>query len=155
MTDRSTTSEPHAGAPFGAMLRGALLPSVVAGLVAVVAVVLVRGGDALAGAVIGLVVAVGFFASGMFLLSRLVRDASPHAFFAVAMAVYLGQVLGLLFVIIAFKDAGWVDGPALGIVALVVTLVWQVFAMRALRRARVPVYDRPADDPASRGSEGP
>ena len=30
MTDRSTTSEPHAGAPFGAMLRGALAPSLVA-----------------------------------------------------------------------------------------------------------------------------
>ena len=155
MTDRSTSSEPHAGAPFGAMLRGALLPSVVAGLLAVAGVVLVRGVDALAGALIGLVVAVGFFASGLFLLSRLVRDASPHAFFAVAMAVYLGQVLGLLLVIIAFKDASWVDGPALGIVALVVTLVWQVFAMRALRRARVPVYDPPVDTPPSRGSEGP
>ena len=76
---------------------------------------------------------VAFFASGMFLLSRLVRSASPHAFFAVALAVYLGQVLVLLLVIIAFKDADWVDGVALGPVALVVTLAWQVFAMLALR----------------------
>ena len=37
MTDRSQSAAPHAGAPFGAMLRGALLPSLVAGLVAVVA----------------------------------------------------------------------------------------------------------------------
>ena len=146
MTDRSPTTEPHAGAPFGDMLRGALLPSLVAGLLAVVGVVLWRGGDSLAGALIGLVVAVGFFASGMFLLSRLVRSASPHAFFAVAMTVYLGQVIGLLLVIMAFKDADWVDGPALGIVALVVTIVWQVFAMVALRRARVPVYDPPTDE---------
>ena len=144
MTDRSPSTDPHAGAPFGAMLRGALLPSLVAGLVTVALVVLWRGGDALAGALIGLVVSVGFFASGMFLLSRLVRSASPHAFFAVAMAVYLGQVIALLLVILAFKDADWVDGVALGVVALVVTLVWQVFAMRALRRARVPVYDPPA-----------
>lgn len=147
MTDRSTSTEPHAGAPFGAMLRGALLPSLVAGLLAVVGVVLWRGGDALAGALIGLVVSIGFFASGMFLLSRLVRDASPHAFFAVAMTVYLGQVIALLLVIMAFKDADWVDGMALGVVALVVTLVWQVFAMVALRRARVPVYDAPASGP--------
>ena len=143
MTDRSPTTEPHAGAPFGDMLRGALLPSLVAGLLAVVGVVLWRGGDALAGALIGLVVAVGFFAPGMFLLSRLVRSASPHAFFAVAMAVYLGQVIALLLVILVFRDAPWVDGPALGVVALVVTLVWQAFAMRALRRARIPVYDAP------------
>ena len=130
MTDRSTSTEPHAGAPFGAMLRGALLPSLVAGVLTVVALVVVRGGDALAGALIGLVVSVGFFGS--------------------AMAVYLGQVIALLLVILAFKDAAWVDGPALGIVALVVTIVWQGFAMRALRTARVPVYDPPAADDAAR-----
>lgn len=39
---------------------------------------------------------------------------------------------------------------ALGIVALVVTIVWQGFAMRALRTARVPVYDPPAADGAAR-----
>ena len=147
MTDRTQSSEPHAGAPFGVMLRGALVPSVLAGLLAAVVLVGVRGVDALAGALIGLVVSVAFFASGMFLLSRLVRSASPHAFVAVALAVYLGQVLVLLLVIIAFKDADWVDGVALGLVALVVTVAWQVFAMLALRRARIPVYDtavRPA-----------
>lgn len=151
MTDRSPSTEPHAGAPFAAMLRGAFLPSAVAGVLAAVVLVLVRGGDALAGAAIGLVVALGFFASGMFLLSRLVRTANPQAFFAVAMAVYLGQVIALLLVIMAFKDAAWVDGIALGTTAFVVTIVWQVFAMRALRTARVPVYDQPADQPGSRG----
>ncbi len=147
MTDRTQSSEPHAGAPFGVMLRGALVPSVLAGLLAAVVLVGVRGVDALAGALIGLVVSVAFFASGMFLLSRLVRSASPHAFVAVALAVYLGQVLVLLLVIIAFKDADWVDGVALGLVALVVTVAWQVFAMLALRRARIPVYDAPSDRP--------
>jgi ATP synthase protein I len=147
MTDRSQSTEPHAGAPFGTMLRGALLPSLVAGLVAVVGVVVWRGTDALAGALIGLVVSIGFFASGMFLLSRLVRSANPQAFFAVAMSVYLGQVIALLLVIMAFKDATWVDGVALGVVALVVTIVWQGAAMLALRRARVLVYDEPRPDP--------
>ena len=146
MTDRSPSTEPHAGAPFGAMLRGALLPSLVAGAIAVGGTVVWRGTDALAGALIGLAVSIGFFASGMSLLSRLVRSASPHAFFAVAMAVYLGQVIVLLLVIIAFKDADWVDGRALGVVALVVTIVWQLAAMRALRHARIPVYDPPAGD---------
>src|SRR5215203_5322698 len=132
MTDRTQSTVPHAGAPFGVMLRGALVPSVLAGLLAAVVLVGVRGVDAVAGALIGLVVSVGFFASGMFLLSRLVRSANPQAFVAVAMAVYLGQVLVLLLVIIAFKDADWVDGVALGLVALVVTVAWQVFAMLAL-----------------------
>ena len=131
------------------MLRGALLPSTLAGLLTVGVLTVVRGTDALPGALIGLVVAVGFFASGMSLLSRLVRDANPATFFAVAMAVYLGQVIALLLVILLFRDQAWVDGPALGVVAFVVTIVWQVFAMRALRRARIPVYDLP-DEPRGR-----
>ena len=143
MTDPTRSSASHAGAPFGAMLRGALLPSVLAGLLTVALLVAVRGVGALAGALIGLVVAIAFFASGMFLLSRLVRSASPTAFVAVAMAVYFGQIIFLLLVILAFIDADWVDGVALGLVVLVVTLVWQAFAMISLRKARIPVYDEP------------
>jgi ATP synthase protein I len=142
----STTEQtPHAGAPFGAMLRGALLPATVVGLVAVIVYAVASGGASAGSAALGLVVTILFFASGMALLNRLVRSASPHAFFAVAMAVYLGQVLLLLLFIIAFKDVAWVDGPALGITAFVVTIAWQIFAMRALRRARIPVYDEPAE----------
>jgi len=84
------------------------------------------------------------------MLSRLVRSASPHAFLAVAMAVYLGQVIALLLFIIVFRGADWVDGFALGVTALVVTLAWQLFAMRALRRAPLPVYDEPEAGPGER-----
>ncbi len=146
MTDpQHATAE--AGRPFAVMLRGALLPSTVAGVLAVLVLVLARGSDALAGGLLGLAVSVLFYASGMFLLSRLVRSASPHAFFAVAMAVYLAQVIALLLFIMVFRDAPWVDGFALGVTALVVTIVWQAFAMRALRRGRMPVYDEPEEAP--------
>lgn len=140
-TTPTDTARP--GAPFGLMLRGALAPSAVVGVLTVVVLVVVRGGSALAGASLGLVVALAFYASGMFLLSRLVTSANPFAFFAVAMAVYLAQVIALLLFMMAFVDADWVDGKALGIVAGVVTIVWQVFAFRALRTARIPVYDEP------------
>ncbi len=141
-SSRSTTP----GAVFGAMLKGALLPSVVAGGLAVAGMTIWRGAGALPGALLGWAVSVVFFAVGMLLMSRLVRNASPHAFFAIAMTVYLGQVIGLLLFLIAFHGASWVDGRALGLVALVVTIVWQVFAMRAMRRARVLVYDPPEED---------
>lgn len=126
------------------MLRGALAPSAVVGALTVAVLVIVRGSGALAGGSLGLLVALGFYASGMFLLSRLVTSASPQAFFAVAMAVYLGQIIALLLFIMAFRDATWVDRPALGIVAGVVTIAWQIFAFRALRAARLPIYDEPA-----------
>jgi ATP synthase protein I len=129
------------------MLRGALVPASVAGLVAVVVLAFVRGADSIAGSLLGLAVSVVFFASGMFLLSRLVRSASAHAFFAVAMAVYLGQVFALLVFFIVFRDASWVDGTALALTALVVTLAWQAFAYRAMRGARLPIYDEPSKAP--------
>ncbi|WP_299441215.1 hypothetical protein [uncultured Phycicoccus sp.] len=148
MTDPSTPPATAPGAPFAVMLRGALVPASGAGLLAVAVLALVRGSDAVAGGLLGVVVAVLFFASGMFLLSRLVRSASPHAFFAVAMTVYLGQVIVLLLFIYIFRGASWVDGLALGVTALSVTLAWQAFAFRALRAARLPIYDQPADNSA-------
>jgi len=144
MTDPTPSPVAEAGAPFAVMLRGALVPSLAAGAVTVVVLTVVRGSEALAGGVLGLVVSVLFYASGMLMLSRLVRSTSPHAFFAVAMAVYLAQVIALLLFIMVFRGAEWVDGFALGVTALVVTLAWQLFAMRALRRAPMPVYDDPA-----------
>jgi ATP synthase protein I len=147
MTDRTENTPATAGAPFAVMLRGALVPAGVAGVVTVVVLAVLRGLDSVPGSLLGLAVSLGFFASGMFLLSRLVRSTSPHAFFAVAMAVYLGQVLALLLFFIVFRTASWVDGTALAVTALVVTLAWQAFAYRAMRAARMPVYDEPTDGP--------
>lgn len=143
-------SAPTPGAPFAAMVRGAYLPAGLAGLVLAGWYLVSVGSESGWSALLGAVVTIAFFSAGLLLLSRLVRDASPHAFFAVAMAVYLGQVIALIGFVIVFKRQAWVDGPALGVTALVVTLVWQVFAMVALRRARVPVYDEARPD---RGEE--
>lgn len=147
MTDRTENTAATAGAPFAVMLRGALVPASVAGGLAVLALAVARGLDSVPGSLLGLAVSVGFYASGMFLLSRLVRSASPHAFLAVAMAVYFAQILVLLVFFIVFRSASWVDGTALAVTALVVTLAWQAFAYRALRGARLPVYDEPTDTP--------
>lgn len=147
MTDPSTTPAAGPGAPFAVMLRGALVPATLAGLAAVVVLALVRGSGAIAGGLLGVVVAILFFASGMFLLSRLVRSASPHAFFAVAMAVYFGQIIALLVFFILFRRAAWLDGTALALSALVVTIAWQAFSYRAMRAARMPIYDEPSDGP--------
>lgn len=137
---------PHAGAPFAVMLRGALLPSAAAGLLAVVVFGLLRGGDAALSAGIGVVVAVVFFASGLAVMSRLVRDANPMLFMAVALSVYLGQMIVLLVFVVAMDAVQWLDRPALGITILVVALTWQVAQMVAWRRARTMVYDQPAQE---------
>ena len=137
-----------AGAPFGVMLRAALLPSTVVGVITAIIVILVRGSHAIAGSVFGLAVALAFFAFGMLVLSKLVREANVHLLFAVAITVYFAQIIGLLIVVLIVRDAAWVDRRAMGIVIGVVTIVWQIFALRALRTARVPVYDEAAVAPA-------
>lgn len=140
------TSPPRAGssagAPFATTLRGALLPSALVGLGAVGVCAVVRGIGTLPSGLLGLFVALAFFGSGLALLSKLLRDSNPLTFVAVAMTIYLGQVLVLLGFLIAFRDAAWLDGMVFGAVVFVVTIAWQVFMVRAWRRARVPVYDR-------------
>jgi ATP synthase protein I len=133
----------RAGAPFELLLRGAVWPSAAAGAVAVVGVALWRGPGSLLSGVLGLVVGLGYFAAGLLLLSRLLRDRSPLAFMAVGMAIYLGQVLVLLVFMLAFLDAAWLDGRAFGVVVLVVTLAWQVALWRTTRRGRLLVFDEP------------
>lgn len=137
----TTTSTPNAGAPFAAMVKGAYLPATVVGIGLAIAYFVTVGAESGWSALLGTAVTIAFFSAGLLLLSRLVRTADPHAFFAVAMAIYLAQVIALVVFIIVFKGQEWVDGKALGVTALVVTIVWQGFAMVALRRARIPVYD--------------
>lgn len=139
----SATTHPSAapGAPFLVMLRGALLPSVVVSVVAVLVFAIARGGSAAVSSGAGAVGSLLFFSSGLVLMSRLLREASPMLFFAVALSVYFGQVIVLFVVLIAVRGSSWLDGTALGVTVLAVVLVWQVCSMRALRRARTPVYD--------------
>lgn len=143
-TPTPSAQHTRSGAPFAAMLRAALLPSALAGILAVVGMVLARGGQALAGGVFGLAVALAFFGLGMLVLSRLVRDADLRLFVAIALTVYLGQIIGLLLVVLVVRDATWVDRPSMALVVAVVTITWQLFALRALRTVRMPVFDVPA-----------
>ncbi len=143
-----TSQHPQAtrpGAPFEIVLRGTLVPSAIAGVIGVIGCALWRGSDSILSGVLGLVVGIAFFASGLVLLSRLLHDRNPMTFMAVGMAIYLAQVLALLGFMIAFLNADWLDGKAFGVVAFVVTMAWQVFSMRAWRRARIFVYDQPAE----------
>ncbi|HRY26888.1 MAG TPA: hypothetical protein P5558_21140 [Geminicoccaceae bacterium] len=142
-TPPHASEEAAAGRPFAIALRGAFVPSAVVGVLAVVVAAVVRGPSAIVPALLGLIVGLGFFGSGLFLLSKLVRSANPLAFLAIGMAVYFGQVIVLLLFMIAFYQAAWMDGQAFGGVVLAITIAWQVFLYRAWRRGRLPVYDEP------------
>jgi len=140
--------------PFAAMLRATVAP-VVASVPVIVAVFWVtrqsRGGLA---ALLGVSVAVVFFATGLYVMGR-VTNANPLSVLAGALAVYLGQVIFLGVVILTLSGVHWLDGPAFGLAVLAVALIWQVCQVVAFMRLRKPVYDEPADQPAESPADDP
>jgi ATP synthase protein I len=129
--------------PFAAMLRGAFLPTLAVGPVAVVVAAIAGGGKAALGAFLGFAVAILFFALGLLVMRKLDSAADPMRFLASAMAVFLGQMIFLLLVIVALQGADWLDGTAFGLSALAVALVWQVFQVIAYVRTRRLAFDEP------------
>lgn len=142
MTQPSTRSGTD---PFAAMLRGAFYPTVAVGPVAVLVAALASGGRAALGAALGFVVAIAFFALGLLVMRRLQSASDPLRLLASAMAVFLGQMIFLLLVIVALQGADWLDATAFGLAALAVALVWQVFQVLAWMRTRRPVFDEPVE----------
>ncbi|MGZ4601220.1 MAG: hypothetical protein ACXVYY_13520 [Oryzihumus sp.] len=143
---------PAPAAPFAAMLRGALVPSLVAAPIVVIALWVARGSRGGLAALLAVVVTIAFFAGGLAVMKR-VTNANPLSLLAGALAVYLGQVLFLGIVIISLSSASWLDGTAFGIAALAVTLVWQVGQVLAFVRMRKSVYDVPASPGAPEAGE--
>ena len=138
--------------PFAVMLRGAFLPTVAVGPVAVVVAAIVGGGKAALGAALGFVIALAFFALGLVVMRKLDSAADPLRFLASALAVFMGQMIFLLLVIIALQGASWLDGTAFGLTILAVALVWQVFQVIAFVRSRRLAFDAPQETRQDGGS---
>jgi ATP synthase protein I len=147
------SSTPHTDRdPFAVMLRGAFLPTVAVGPVAVVVAAIVGGGKAALGAALGFVIALAFFALGLVVMRKLDSAADPLRFLASALAVFMGQMIFLLVVIIALQNATWLDGTAFGVTVLAVALVWQVFQVIAFVRSRRLAFDAPQETGQDGGS---
>lgn len=138
--------------PFAVMLRGALLPTIAVGPVAVVVAAIVGGGKAALGAALGFVIALAFFALGLLVMRKLGSASDPLRFLASALAVFMGQMIFLLVVIIALQGATWLDGTAFGLTVLAVALVWQVFQVIAFVRSRRLAFDEPQETRQDGGS---
>ena len=141
--------------PFSATLRGSLVPTLVAGLLTAVVLGIVRGVDGGVSAVIGAFIAIAFFASGLLVMDKVVKDKNPVLFMAVGMSVYFAQVMVLLGVLVVARRVDSLDSRAAGIAMLVAVVTWQVAQMRAWRNARVPVYDTPVEDASDTTSAQP
>ena len=132
---------------FAAMLRAAVIPVVAAAPVIVLVFWITRQARGGLAALLGVCIAVVFFASGLYVMKR-VTNSNPLSVLAGALAVYLGQVIFLGLVILALSGADWLDGEAFGLSILAVALVWQLSQVVTFVRLRKPVYDETSDEPA-------
>lgn len=137
-------SGPAPIAPFAAMLRATVTPMAATAPVIVAVFWVTRQTSGGLAALLGVVIAVLFFASGLYVMGR-VTNANPLSVLAGALAVYLGQVIFLGVVILTFSGAHWLDGTAFGLSVLAVALIWQLCQVVAFMRLRQPVYDKPVD----------
>ncbi len=136
MTTSPSSPAPAPNAPFNALLRGALVPSIAVGLVAVVVLWVLRQSRGGLAGLLGVAVAVVFFAVGLYVMKRVV-GANPLSVLA---------------------GAQWLDGTAFGLAILVVALVWQACQVVTFLRMRHSVYDAPSahgppSGPATGGGE--
>lgn len=136
----ATAPAPLAESPFAPLLRAALIPSAVCGLIATVILWIVRGTPGGLSALFGSVLTVVFFASGLLVMMRL-RNVNPGLLMAAGLSVFFGQILVLGLVLVAATSVDALDGPATAIAVVVVVFAWQIFQIVGFRRARQPVYD--------------
>lgn len=149
---RTTTS--------GRLLAGAAVATlVVTGLLALIAHFATDAAEhdaAVRGALVGGAVALSFFAFGSFSVNLIAR-VMPAASLIVALMTYVLQVVMVGAVFLALEQSGVFDSAlddrwvAAGVI--VGTFAWMVAQIIFTMKARIPVYELPADAPNRTESE--
>lgn len=127
------------------VLRGAAVPTAVAGLALMGIGAAVAGGKGALGAALAVVVVAAFFGIGAAVLGSLGR-MHPMAMLNIAILTYLVKVLALFGVLVAFRDATWFDRPVFGISIAVAALVWIAGEVRAFTKLKI-LYVEPGQEP--------
>jgi len=125
------------------MLRGAVVPSLVAIPVITGIAWAWRGEHASRSALVGVLVAFVIFGVGLVAIKTVV-DGHPGFSMAGALVVYFGQLIAVLFVIVLLRGASWLDGRAFAAGVVAEGLVWQIGLVNGFLRGRHQIYDGPS-----------
>lgn len=127
------------------LLRGAAVPTAVAGVIAVVLCSLLVGVKGFTGALAGTAIVLFFFSITIVVLSR-VAQKQPQMLLGYAMLTYLGKVFLLAILMIVFKHTTLFHFRAFGFTMLGLTLVWLAAETRAVLKTKI-FYADPAAVP--------
>jgi ATP synthase protein I len=122
------------------LLRGAAVPTAVAGAVAVVLCTVLVGGRGLVGALLGSVIVLAFFSVTIVVISR-VAQTQPQMLLGYAMLTYLGKIVFLAVLMIAFKHTTLFHFRSFGFTMLGLTLVWLAAETRAVLKTKIFYVD--------------
>jgi ATP synthase protein I len=122
------------------IIRGAAIPTAVAGLATAVVCVVVAGWPGLVGALLGVVVVAAFFSAGRVATGRVARS-NPLLLMNVALLTYLLQIAALGLLLVLFRDTTLFDTKAFAWTILVSTLVWVTAELRAFNRLKIRYVD--------------
>lgn len=129
------------------ILRGAAIPTAVAGLVLLVVGGLVAGGKGIIGAGFAVLVVAAFFTAGMVVIGWASR-INPMMMMNAALFTYLVKIALLFLLLQAFADTKAFDTKVFAISLLVSTLVWIGAEVRAFSRLKI-LYVEPDGKPSS------
>ncbi|MCA0146400.1 hypothetical protein [Blastococcus sp. LR1] len=146
------TPEPsaaHRPDPYGAMLRGGAVPSIVVGVVAIAVFTLVDGSLGFAGSALAAALVVLSTASTMLILRKM-AGLDPRVVFMGAMVSYFFKVMLLGVFLVLFRNAEWLSPIAFAITAVVVSLAGTIGEIVAFTRVKTYIYDEPGTPSGAR-----
>lgn len=142
-----TTERPRSNArdsAAGAMLRGAVLPSIAVSAVCVGVATWAVGESGLWGSLLGAGLVLVFFSMSLVALGATAR-LDPTLTLLIALALYTAKIIALAVAFVVLNGAGLMGDPfdrtALGVTVIVCTLVWTILEIVASVKHREPLYD--------------
>ena len=118
------------------LLRDAAVPTAAVGVGAVVLCSVLVGLKGFTGALIGTLIVLAFFSASILVISR-VAQKQPQLLLGYAMLTYLGKILLLSLLFIAFKHTTLFHFRAFGFTMLALTLVWLAAETRAVLKTKI------------------
>jgi ATP synthase protein I len=131
-----------------ALWRGALFPSILVSLTAIVVATMAKGRAGLFGALLASLVVLIFFSVSL-LVARLTQSADPVSTFALALLSYFTKLLLIALFLIAvtrLTSVDDVDRLAFGVSAISIAFAWLSGEVRAFLRLRLQLtlpHDHP------------
>ncbi|MQY06834.1 hypothetical protein [Actinomadura macrotermitis] len=129
------------------ILRGAAIPSGLAGIAAVLAGLLLGGAKGALGAAIGVIVVLAFFSISVVAVSY-ASKISPQMMFAAAVFSYITKLLVMLVLVAVFQDATAWNPAAFAYTVIALTLVWIGAEIRTTLKTKT-LYVDPAPSPGA------